>query len=148
MNGILTQTPSVPWKSPKLLANKQHTYHSPVSVLAVHAGSPIEARVSGVGRAGSVGHFPGSASAHRHGRHLYWHQGQGTRVHQAGRVTDAQLCETAAVRPTVCVHTLIYFHLAHVHAQQGLQLQRWTKNKSTARENTGERWAIYRNSYM
>lgn len=42
---------------------------SPVSILGVYAGSPIEAGVGGVGGAHVVGHFPGSAATHGRGRH-------------------------------------------------------------------------------
>lgn len=62
---------------------------SPVSILGVHAGSPIEAGVGGVGGAHVVGHFPGSAATHSCGRHPHRDQGQGARVHQGGRVADA-----------------------------------------------------------
>lgn len=123
VKGISTQTLCVLWKFLKLQANKLQTCHSPVPILDVRAGSPIKARVTGVGCAEAVGHVPGSTSTHGHGRHLYWDQGQRTWVHQAGWVTDAQLCNAATRCPTVCVHTLVDIHLAHVHAQQGLQLQ-------------------------
>lgn len=123
VKGISTQTLCVFWKFLKLQANKLQTCHSPVPILDVRAGSPIKARVTGVGCAEAVGHVPGSTSTHGHGRHLYWDQGQRTWVHQAGWVTDAQLCNAATRCPTVCVHTLVDIHLAHVHAQQGLQLQ-------------------------
>lgn len=125
MNEILIQTLSGLSEFPKLQANRLQTdCRSPVSIFGVHAGSPIKARVTRVGRADLVGHFFGSTAAHCHGRHLYWDQGQRTWVQKAGWVTDAQLCETAAGCSTVCVHTLVYLHLADVHAQQGLQLQR------------------------
>ncbi len=44
---------------------------SPVSILGVTAGSPIKAGVTGVGGAGLVGHFPGSAATHSRGRHRH-----------------------------------------------------------------------------
>lgn len=44
---------------------------SPVSILGVDAGSPIKAGVTGVGGAGLVAHFPGSAATHSRGCHLY-----------------------------------------------------------------------------
>lgn len=139
VNEILIQTLSVSSEFPTLQANKLHTHcRSPVSILGVRAGSTIKARVTGVGRADSVGHFPGSTAAHCHRRHLYWDQGQRTWVQKAVRVTDAQLCETAAGCPTICVHTLVYLHLADVHAQQGLQLQRggWQPKVSNLHKST------------
>lgn len=147
MKGIPTQTLCVLWKLPKLHANKLQTCHSPVPILDVRAGSPVKARVTGVGCAEAVHHVPGSTSTHGHGGHLYWDQGQCTWVHQAGRVTDAQLCNAATRCPTVCVHTLVYLHLAHVHAQQGLQLQYRGRGG-------GQRWSekiqsrVDMNSYM
>lgn len=40
---------------------------SPVAVLGVDTGAPIKTRVAGVGRTGSVSHFPGSAATHSQG---------------------------------------------------------------------------------
>ncbi len=122
----------------------QQTCLSPVSILGVYAGSPIKAGVAGVGWARLVGHFPGSAATHSQRCHLQRDQGKSTWVYQGGRVADAQLCGAAAGCLAICAHALIHLHLAHIHTQQWLQLQRVRKGKKWGDE--GDKYGNYINS--
>lgn len=97
--------------------------HSPVAVVRVHAGAPVEAGVAGVGGAHAVAELPGGAAAHGRGRHLHRHQGQSARVHQGGGLAHAQLRGAAARPPAVAARALVHLHLAHVEAQLRLELQ-------------------------